>query len=278
MACNTMSNTGSNCNGGNLGAPIGAAHNTNSGCGVAQYSNVPAVVDPYAALASKIPADTCGGSYPQEPTKNKDPALPSSNQLSGFKSLGGNVVLCGDIKLTGNVTIDAPAGAVLVIENGQLDTNGYSITTSDGSAVTVVFSGTNTSCGSCIHAPTDSTNSGNSKIDIAAPTGPAGPPDPANPWRGVAMYQDPALTTGVDIGAAGNSPAWAITGLVYLPNASVTLSGAVNKAGYGLSCFAIVVKDITVNGTGMITPNGQCLPAGLTMPSTKLPGRPTLVL
>src|SRR5713226_698673 len=53
MACNTMSNTGSNCNGGNLGAPIGAAHNTNSGCGVAQYSNVPAVVDPYAALASK---------------------------------------------------------------------------------------------------------------------------------------------------------------------------------------------------------------------------------
>ena len=92
------------------------------------------------------------------------------------------------------------------------------------------------------------------------------------------MYQDPALTNGVDIGAAGNSPAWDITGLVYLPNSSVTLSGAVNKAGFGKSCFAIVVKDITVNGTGMITPNGECIPAGLTMPSTTLPGRPTLVL
>src|SRR5260370_5716971 len=66
MACDTMSNTGSTCNGGNLGAPIGAAHNTNNGCGVNAYSNVPAVTDTYAGLASKIPPDSCGGSYPQE--------------------------------------------------------------------------------------------------------------------------------------------------------------------------------------------------------------------
>jgi hypothetical protein len=263
MACNTMSNTGSTCNGGNLGAPIGAAHNANNGCGVAQYSNVPAVPDPYAALASKIPADPCGGSYPQEPTKKNAPALPSSNQLSGLQSWGGNVVLCGDIQLTGNVTIDAPANAVLVIENGQLDTNGYSITTTKGSGLTVVFSGSNS--GSYTHAPT-----GGGTLDIAAPT--------SGPWSGVALYQDPKLTNGVDISAAGNTPAWDITGLVYLPNASVTLSGAVNKAGFGLSCFALVVKDITVNGTGMILPNGQCVPAGLGMPTTTVPGRATLVL
>jgi Flp pilus assembly protein TadG len=67
MACNTMSNAGSTCNGGNLGAPIGAAHNTNKNCGVHAYSNVPAAADTYAALASNIPADSCGGSYPQEP-------------------------------------------------------------------------------------------------------------------------------------------------------------------------------------------------------------------
>jgi hypothetical protein len=263
MACNTMSNTGSTCNGGNLGAPIGAAHNTNNGCGVAQYSNVPAVADPYAALASKIPADPCGGSYPQEPTKKNAPALPSSNQLSGLKSWGGNVVLCGDIQLTGNVTIDAPANAVLVIENGQLDTNGYSITTTKGSGLTVVFSGSNS--GSYTHAPT-----GSGTLDIAAPT--------SGVWSGVAIYQDPKLTNGVDISAAGNTPAWDITGLVYLPNSSVTLSGAVNKAGFGKSCFALVVKDITVNGTGMILPNGECVPAGLGMPTTTVPGRATLVL
>jgi hypothetical protein len=266
MACNAMSNTGSTCNGGNLGAPIAAAHNTNNGCGVKGYSNVKAIVDPYAGLASNIPPNPCT-SYPQEPTHTHDPALPSSNQwAAGSQSWSGNNIICGDLQLTGNVTIDPPASggpAVLVIENGQLDTNGYSITTSSGSALTLVFSGTNS--GSYTHAPT-----GGGTLDIAAPT--------TGPWKGVAMYQDPALTNGVDIGAAGNSPAWDITGLVYLPNSSVTLSGAVNKAGFGQSCFAIVVKDITVNGTGMITPNGQCIPAGLTMPSTKIPGRPTLVL
>jgi hypothetical protein len=260
MQCDIMSNTGATCNGGDTGAPIGAAHNTNSGCGATQYSNVPAIVDPYAGLASHIPTNTCG-SYPQEPGNHGTP-LPSSNLWSGSRSLSGNVQVCGDLQLTGNVTIDAPAGAVLVIENGQLDTNGYSITTSSGSALTVIFSGTNS--GSYTHAPT-----GGGIIDIAAPT--------SGTWSGVALYQDPALTNGVDISAAGNSPAWDITGLVYLPKSSVTLSGAVNKAGYGKSCFAMIVKDATINGTGKILPNGECIPAGLSMPSTTIPGRAALV-
>jgi hypothetical protein len=263
MKCNTMSNTGSTCNGGNLGAPIGAAHNTNNGCGVNQYSNVPAVVDTYAALASKIPADPCGGSYPQEPGKKGGPAL--NTQWSGTMSLpNGDTTICGDLQLTGNVTINTTLGgpgAALTIFNGQLDTNGYTISTSNGSGLTVVFSGTNS--GSYTHAPT-----GSGTLDIAAPT--------TGPWKGVAIYQDPKLTNGVDISAAGNTPAWDITGLVYLPNASVTLSGAVNKAGFGQSCFAMTVKDITVNGTGMILPNGGCIPAGLVMPNTTVPGRATL--
>jgi hypothetical protein len=254
MACNTMSNTATTCNGGNMGAPIGAAHNANKGCGVNAYSNVPAIVDPYSGLASNIPANPCS-SYPQEPT------LPTSNQLSGSRSMSGNTIFCGDVQLTGNVTIDATAGAVLVIENGQLDTNGYTFATTSGSGLTVVFSGTTS--GSYTHAPT-----GGGTLNIAAPT--------SGPWKGVAIYQDPKLTSGVDIAAAGNTPAWAITGLVYLPNSSVTLSGAVNKAAFGKSCFAMVVKDITVNGTGMITPKGECIPAGLGMPSTYL-GRASLV-
>src|SRR5258708_20960597 len=46
MACNTMSNTGSTCNGGNLGAPIGPAPNTTHGFSVNQYSNVPPAIIP----------------------------------------------------------------------------------------------------------------------------------------------------------------------------------------------------------------------------------------
>ena len=255
MKCNVMSNYGSTCNGHNLGAPIGAAHTTNNGCGVTQYSNVPAAADPYLALASNIPANPCS-SYPQKPGKKGTP-LPVSNQLSGSQSWSGYVIKCGDIQLTGNVTVNAPAGAVLIIENGQLDTNGYSITTTSGSGLTVVFSGDN---GSYTHAPT-----GGGTLDIAAPT--------SGIWSGIAIYQDPNLTSGVDISAAGNTPAWDITGVVYLPKSSVTFSGIVNKAGYGKSCFVLVVSDITVNGTGEILPNGECIPAGvLNMPGTTLPG------
>jgi Flp pilus assembly protein TadG len=260
--CNVMSNTSSTCNGHNLGATIGAAHGSNSGCGITQYSNIPTVADPYSGLASKIPANTCS-SYPQEPAKKKDPPLPSTNQWTGTQNLSGNVTICGDLQLTGNVTINAPSNAVLVIENGQLDTNGYTLTTSSGSGVTVVFSGTNT--GSYTHAPT-----GGGTLNMAAPT--------TGPWAGIAIYQDPSLTSGVDISAAGNSPTWDITGMVYLPHASVTFSGAVNKANNGVSCFGMVVDNITVNGTGSILDTGQCAAAGLTLPTGNLPGRGQLVL
>jgi hypothetical protein len=260
--CNVMSNTSSTCNGHNLGATIGAAHGSNSGCGITQYSNIPTVADPYSGLASNIPANTCS-SYPQEPAKKKDPPLPSTNQWTGTQNLSGNVTICGDLQLTGNVTINAPSNAVLVIENGQLDTNGYTLTTSSGSGVTVVFSGTNT--GSYTHAPT-----GGGTLNMAAPT--------TGPWAGIAIYQDPSLTSGVDISAAGNSPTWDITGMVYLPHASVTFSGAVNKANNGVSCFGMVVDNITVNGTGSILDTGQCAAAGLTLPTGNLPGRGQLVL
>jgi len=166
------------------------------------------------------------------------------------------------LQLTGNVTIDAPSNAVLVIENGQLDTNGYVISTTSGSGLTVVFSGSNS--GGYTHAPT-----GGGTLNFAAPT--------SGSWSGVALYQDPSLTNGVDITAAGNTPAWAISGIVYFPNASVTLSGAVNKAAYGKSCFVMVAGDLTVNGTGMITPHGECIPAGVSMPTTTIPGRAKLV-
>jgi hypothetical protein len=257
--CSVMANTSSRCNGSNLNAPYGLAHGTNSGCGVIQVSGVPIVSDPFATLANNIPPNNCA-SYPQEPSHHGDPALPASNQWSGHQSLSGNVQMCGDLQLTADVIIDAPAGAVLVIENGQLDTNGYKFATANGSALTVVFSGTNG--GSYVHATT-----GGGTIDITAPTSGA--------WSGVAIYQDPNLTTGVNIAAAGNSPTWDITGLVYLPNASVTMSGAVNKSSNGQSCFVMVMNDITINGTGDITESGGCKAAGLTMPT--VPGRPQLV-
>jgi hypothetical protein len=158
------------------------------------------------------------------------------------------------LQLTGTGTISlttASPGSVLVIVNGQLDTGSATLQTAAGSALTIIFTGTS---GSYTHAPT---NGGT--LDIQAPT--------TGTWKGVAIYQDPALTTGVDVSAAGNSPTWDITGLVYLPHATVTFSGAVNKSSNGKSCFVLVVDNITINGTADILPKGECVAAGLSMPT-----------
>jgi hypothetical protein len=147
--------------------------------------------------------------------------------------------------LTADTVINTPLGspAVLIIENGQLDLNGHALTTSNGSAVTLVFSGD-------------------------------------NPWSGVPIYQDPNLTSGLDVSAAGNSPTWNITGLIYMPHATVTLKGAIDKATAGKSCLVMVADNFQISGNGGIlkTDIGQCAQAGLTMPTAKIPGRSMLIL
>ncbi len=246
-----MSNTSATCNGHNLNANVGSAHSTNNGCGIVQNSNVPVIMDPYSSRASYIPADNCGGTYYQEPAKNKDPALPSSNQMSGSQNWSQKII-CGDLQLTGDTTINV-ANGLLVIENGQLDTNGYTLQTPSGSGLTVVFTGSNNA--SYQHIPT-----GGGTLDIAAPSSGA--------WSGIAIYQDPNLTANVDVSYAGNSPTWELSGMVYLPHASVTFSGAVSKSSNGSYCFGMVVDNITVNGTADIfAGDNQCSSAGLVLPS-----------
>jgi Flp pilus assembly protein TadG len=243
--CNILSNTGMTCHGHNTGATNGDAHKTNSGCGNTQNSNVPVLPDPYKSLASNIPPDTCGGSYPQE-------SGGLQTKWSGAKTLPATTIVCGDLQLTADTTLTtASPGSVLVIENGQLDTNNKKLATVAGSALTLIFSGT---AGSYTHAPT-----GGGTLDFNAPT--------SGTWSGVAIYQDPTLTTGVDISAAGNSPTWDLSGLVYLPHSSVLFSGAVNKSSNGASCFGLVVDNITINGTGEILKTGGCAAAGLNLPS-----------
>ena len=82
----------------------------------------------------------------------------------------------------------------------------------------------------------------------------------------MALYQDPAPTSGVDISAAGNSPTWDIIGMNYLPNANLTISGAVGKSDSG-ACQGFVVSSMTINGTGYIVDNNGCSAIGLTLPS-----------
>src|SRR6266550_6827258 len=275
--CNIMSNTAAKCDGSNLGAGLGLAHGTSNGCGVKSVSGVDVVADPYYDRRTNIPAlsdSGCGGNYPQETRHGNTYSVANTNQLSGTLSLSsGNNFKCGDQMLTADTVIDTGgAAAVLVIENGQLDLNGHSLTTADGSAVTLVFSGSADSGGNhYLHAPTDNTNGTGGRLDLNAPT--------TGPWAGAAIYQDPSLTTGLDVAAAGNSPTWNISGLIYMPHASVSLKGAVDKATHGHSCVVMVADNFTISGTAGIlqTDIGQCPAAGLTMPTATLAARSALV-
>jgi len=280
--CDSMSNTAANCNGHNLGLNNSFAVGSNNGCGNHQIHNS-AIADPYSGLATNIPAlssSGCAGNYPQETHQG--------NHYSGGTSRSGTITLvagnnfwCGDQLLTGNVTINTPSNAssVLIIENGQLDLNGFTFQTATGcnpplvatscsSGLTIVFSGT----AGYTHAPTDNTNGNSGVLDIAAPT--------SGPWSGVAIYQDPTLTSGVDVSAAGNSPQWKVTGLIYMPHASLTLKGAINKASFGGQCVVMVADNFQISGTGGIlqTDIGQCAQAGLHMPTAVIPGGAKLVL
>jgi len=183
--------------------------------------------------------------------------------------------MCGDVQLTGDVVITTPdnlTGATLVVENGQLDLNGHTLSTANGSAVTIVFSGT---AGDYVHAPTDNSTGQGGILNIQAPS------SPSALFPGVAIYQDPSLISGVDITYKGNNPAWDLTGAVYLPKSNVQMSGDVNKSSNGADCFVMITNTVRINGTSNIyqqSPNGEgCKQAGLNMPTATIPGRSQLV-
>jgi hypothetical protein len=66
------------------------------------------------------------------------------------------------------------------------------------------------------------------------------------PWQGVSLYQDPALTNAVDE-SWGPGANINIDGLLYLPNAALTISG--NAASGNTGCTKIVTKQFTTNGS-----------------------------
>ncbi|MEO6716395.1 MAG: pilus assembly protein TadG-related protein [Novosphingobium sp.] len=265
--CNVMSNNDATCNGGDLNATYGDAYGVNSNCGDIATSNVPRVTDPYAYLAPSIPPNPCA-SYPQATISNNGKTVSSAGSattISGSYSTTGNWNICGDLVLSGDVTLTG-SSVLIVIYNGSLLTNGYTITTASGAAATVIFSGTS---GAYSHIPNTQ-----GTIDIKAPT--------TGTWKGIALYQDPNLpvSTGLNIDYSGNNPrtpVWDISGMVYMPNADVTFSGVVNKAANGNACFGLVIRTLLINGNASILAHGQCATAGLTLPSNTFTARGQLV-
>jgi Flp pilus assembly protein TadG len=254
--CSVASNGDADCHGHDLGADAGYAYYSDN-CGAQTHSGVrPAFSDDLDKARLTDTAGTndynhCAGSFPQE-----SGTLPTSNEWSAAPTLSttSDNVFCGDVQLQSDITL--ASGGTIVIENGVLDMNGHNLTGTGG--VTIVFSGDTTSTAG--HILTDNSHPGNkSVLTLTAPSSGA--------FSGVAIYQDPSLTSGVNITNAGVGPTWNISGLVYLPNSNVTISGAINKNATN-NCFGLVVSTITISGTGDIVDQGNCGGTGTTLPGT----------
>jgi Flp pilus assembly protein TadG len=212
--------------------------------------------DPYAAAANSIPANPCGGSYPKHDKGN----VGAGNQISGSRS--GEILLCGDVKLTGNVTLTGNA-TKLVIYNGRLDLNRFTLKTAAGASATVIFSGTTAS--DYQKFPVDAgTGSGSGILEIEAPTG-----NPSDPWNGIAIYQDPRMgDNGVDFIYTGNKPAWKVSGVMYFPYSDTDFRGIVDKADDGVYCQILVAYTVRVSGTGKVIGDvSGCEAAGIDPPT-----------
>lgn len=289
--CSVLSNLNMTCTGGGLHADFAVAGGTVSGAcaqvpstnNLSSQTNLPA--DSYKSLgtSANIPS-ACGSTTPPQLEKSKGQwvvptASKATNEISDVSPgtpptwTGTQKTFCGDVQLTGDVTLTGTT--TIIIENGRLDLNSHTIKTETGAAATIIFSGDPTST-AYSHYPTSLNGGG--IIDIAAP-----PSSSTSPWAGIAIYQDPRMTTStVDFTYTGNNPAWKVTGVVYLPNATTTFSGVVNKASNGAACIILVGDAVTINGTGKIIGDVTgCEDAGIDPPIvTVTPAflRPKLVL
>ena len=260
--CKVATNGSTECKGHDLNADEVAAYGTEDGCtgagGVSRSGVRPAVTDPYSTrLADDTDLKSWLDSHPCTAPGDYGPdAFPAPGGVLMLNKTAP-MVLCGNQTLTGNVNVTTPTdGGIIVIDNGSLIIpSGMTLKTLGDSGLTIIFI-------SRTPAPVGATHilDGGGTIDIAAPT--------EGKWSGIAVYQDPSMTSGVSFTDAGNSPTWNITGLVYLPHADIEFRGVVNTASNGNDCFALVVNSFTSKGTGTILEKQtECRRAGLPPPT-----------
>jgi Flp pilus assembly protein TadG len=250
--CNVRSNTSLNCNGHDSGADQSIAAGSATGCANPK-SNARVVPDIYARLVKYI-TPLCGG-LSLGVTWNAS----STNIPSGVKTASREGYteyhVCGDLTLTGTGTLinDAPsADSVIVIENGNLVLANKAVVNTVRTAI--VMTATGNSAG-LIDFPNG--NGQSATLSLSPPL------DPADPWQGVALYQNPNLTTPVDSkwgpGATLNAD-----GVVYLPYADITASGIAASNNY--KCTKIVTHTFDTNGNvnlNFAQTNGGCGTIGL---------------
>jgi Flp pilus assembly protein TadG len=277
VGCGVASNGDSTCNGHPIGGTVASyAPNGDTNDCAANGNNAKLstpLTDPIdAARLTSTEATNdlnhCAGSFPQESAGNlpKTNVWSTSTQSQGKTTVqpptlttASDTVVCGDLQLGSDVTLSG--SGTLVIENGQLDMNGNNLT---ANGVTVVFSGTTASAST--HVIDDNSHPGNkSVLNLTAPSSAPASGTTSGDFQGVAIYQDSALTSGVNMSSAGSGPTWNLVGLIYAPHSVVTVSGDINANA--TACIGWVVDTFTINGTGsIISDASDCAASGVTLP------------
>jgi hypothetical protein len=277
--CGVISEGSISCVGNTMEANYAlSGSGTSSGCAAVAENDI----DPSDENWVELPENPFTSLTP--PAKPSGPACgdnPAEQTLSTNQS-ASLLYYCGNVKLTGNVDLTG-SNMVVVIDNGTLDLNGYTLKTSGADAsATVIFTGTNTADRQ--HYPTTS-QANQGVLSIRAPT--------TGTWANIAMFQDPVLTNReynsggkkqtINFTYAGNNPTWNISGVVYFPNATTDFRGVVGKYEDNVSCFVLMAYSIAITGTGeFISDNTteDCETEGYTIPEVTIGGgttRPKLV-
>lgn len=230
--CSTRSNTSLNCNGHSSNAAISIASGAASGCSNPR-SYARALPDIYEPLASNI-TKLCGNlSSGVTWTPGTIPAAVKQQTVGSYTEYH----VCGTLTVsgTGYLTGSSPSSdSIIVIENGGLKLSDSAVISTVRTAI--VLTGTS-STASKIDFPQG--NGKSATLSLSPPI------SDDNPWKGIALYQDPVLTN-VD-NDWGPGATFNADGIVYLPNSDLEMQGIAGSGNY--RCSKIVTKTFTTKGS-----------------------------
>jgi hypothetical protein len=230
--CSTRSNTSMNCNGHSSGAAVSIASGTASGCSNPRsYAKIlPDIYAPMAATITKLCGALSGGVTWIPGTI---PSAVKTVQVGSYTEYH----VCGTLTAsgTGYLTGSNPASDfVVIIENGGLkmsaDANISTLRTA------IVMTGTS-STASSIDFPNG--NGQSATLSLSPPI------SVDNPWKGIALYQDPVMTNVANNWGPGAT--FNADGIVYLPNSDLQMQGVAGSGNY--RCSKIVSKTFTTKGS-----------------------------
>ncbi|MGE5200540.1 MAG: pilus assembly protein TadG-related protein [Acidobacteriota bacterium] len=179
------------------------------------------IADPYASYLQALKVPTSSDCTYHNQKYNAGATIDASSFRDGQ-------VFCGGLNITGNSTVNFPAG-VFYIKDGSLSVGGGStLNATDGTTFILVGNST-------------VSFAGGANVDVVA--------DASGPFPGVAFAGDTPASAGNDSFQGG--PTMDVTGAVYFPNNKVVWAGGSDTGGNPVPCTQIIAQTIDFKGNAV---------------------------